>query len=82
MIGENQTYQNAQFPSINPYMTTRQQFKWSVFDLVTIQAAYNPKTILERYDKKKTIDTRREHVKMIANNRHRAVPTAAPSLNF
>ena len=49
-------------------MTTRQSFKWSVLDLVTIQAADSPTQILETYDMKKTIDARSEHVKSLANN--------------
>ena len=49
-------------------MTTRHKFKWSVFDLVTIQAAYNPETILDNHDMKKTIYTRSENVKILANN--------------
>ena len=48
-------------------MTTRQQIKWSVFDLVTIQLAYNPKTILEIHDMKETICTRRKNVRILAN---------------
>ena len=47
-------------------MITRQHFKWSVFDLITIQAAYNPKTILEKHDMEKTICTRSENVKILA----------------
>ena len=43
-------------------MTARQQIKWSVFDLITLQAAYQPKAILETYDMNKIIcQSAREH---------------------
>ena len=48
-------------------MTTRQNIEWSVFDLVTNQAAYSPKTFLERHETKKTICTRSGNVKILAN---------------
>ena len=48
-------------------MTTRHKIKWSVFDLVTLQAAYQPNKILETYHMKKGICTRSENVKFHAN---------------